>query len=74
MEEVVKKKKQYKSAQSFRLGEEHRRRLEEVADDMCESQVDVLRRMIDVAYKANKKKRAKRVEAKLVREAARAAG
>ena len=68
-EEVVVIKKNYQPAQSFRLGEQHRKRLEEVAKDMCESQVDVMRRMIDVAWRANKKKQKKRLEARKAREA-----
>ena len=57
-EEVVVIKKNYQPAQSFRLGEQHRKR-----------QVDVMRRMIDVAWRANKKKQKKRIEARKAREA-----
>ena len=47
-----------KPAQSFRLGEVHRSRLEELADYRDEAQVEVLRTMIDVAYRAMERRRA----------------
>jgi predicted DNA-binding protein len=46
-----------KPAQSFRLGDEHRLRLEEIATFRGESQVEVLRTLIDVGYKEVKKRK-----------------
>jgi len=49
-----------KPAQSFRLGQRHREKLEEIATYQDESQVEILRRMIDVAYRAMKKRKEER--------------
>ena len=67
--EVVVIKKNYQPAQSFRLGENHRKRLEEVAHDRSESQVEVMRTMIDVAWRATKVRKKKRKLAREAREA-----
>ena len=64
------KKKPTKPAQSFRLGERHREKLEQVAEFRDESQVDVLRTMIDVAYKAMMARRKERELRRAEREAA----
>ena len=67
--EAVVIKKNYQPAQSFRLGENHRKRLEEVAHDRSESQVEVMRTMIDVAWRATKVRKKKRKLAREAREA-----
>ena len=61
--------RQKKPAQSFRLGNRHREKLEEIATFQDESQVEILRRMIDVAYKAMKKRREARAAARAAAEA-----
>lgn len=63
------KKKVNKPAQSFRLGERHREKLEQVAEFRDESQVDVLRTMIDVAHKAMMARRKERELRRAEREA-----
>jgi len=63
-------KKEVKPAQSFRLGPQHRERLEKIARYRDESQVEVLRVLIDVAFKSMEKRKAER---KANREAAKAA-
>jgi hypothetical protein len=55
---------------SFRLGEKHRDRLEAVALYRDESQVEVMRTMIDVAWKATEKRKADRRKAREIRDAA----
>ena len=62
-----------KPAMSFRLGEKHRDRLEEVALYRDESQVEVMRTMIDVAWKATQKRKADRRKQREERDAARKA-
>ena len=57
---MTKLKKESKPAQSFRLGAHHRQRLEDIAQYRDEAQVEVLRTMIDVAYKAMQKRREER--------------
>lgn len=54
----MEKKKPTKPAQSFRLGEDHRHKLEVLSEFRGESQVEVLRVMIDVAYRAMLKRKA----------------
>ena len=69
---MKKKMKENKPAQSFRLGAQHRDRLEELARYRDEAQVEILRVLIDVAYKAMKKRQVERKaarEAKEVKEA-----
>jgi len=58
-----------KPAMSFRLGEKHRDRLEEVALYRDESQVEVMRTMIDVAWKATEKRKAERRKKRAERDA-----
>jgi hypothetical protein len=48
-----------KPAQSFRLGDTHRLRLEEIAKFRDESQVEVLRTLIDVGHKEMKRRKEK---------------
>ena len=67
---MTKQKKPTKPAQSFRLGERHRQKLEECADFSDESQVDILRTMIDIAHKAMMKKQKERELRRAEREAA----
>jgi len=57
-------KKPTKPAISFRLGQSHRAKLEEIAEFRDEPQVEVLRTMINVAYKAVQKRKAEKEEAK----------
>jgi len=53
-------KKEVKPAQSFRLGSKHRERLEEISAYRDEAQVEVIRTMIDVAFKVMQKRREER--------------
>jgi len=53
-------RKEVKPAQSFRLGGKHRKRLEQISQFRDEPQVEVMRTMIDVAYKAMEKRKEER--------------
>lgn len=45
-----------KAAQSFRLGAKHRERLAALAEYQDESQTEIMRKLIDVAHRAMKKR------------------
>ncbi len=66
---MKKKMKENKPAQSFRLGAQHRDRLEELARYRDEAQVEVLRVLIDVAFKIMIKRKAERKAAREAKEA-----
>jgi predicted DNA-binding protein len=51
-----------KPAQSFRLGDKHRERLEAIARFRDESQVEVLRTLIDVGFKEMERRKKKYIE------------
>jgi predicted DNA-binding protein len=51
-----------KPAQSFRLGDKHRERLEAIARFRDESQVEVMRTLIDVGFKEMERRKKKYIE------------
>lgn len=63
-------KKEKKPALSFRLGSVERKKLAEISEYQDESQVEVMRQMINVAHRAMNKRKKERQERRAEREAA----